>query len=93
MYLEFGVRRVLCRRGRNETITDVTRELHLEWDSVKTLDQPCMRAQLARADLGGTTGIEDVARREQAIAHHLVEGLTNKIRVIQRRAYGLRDEE
>ena len=40
-------------------------------------------------------GIAAVAycRTENKVALGFVEGLNNKIRVIQRRAYGLRDEE
>jgi hypothetical protein len=34
-----------------------------------------------------------VARPENKVALGFVEGLNNKIRVIQRRSYGLRDEE
>ena len=38
-------------------------------------------------------GIAAYCRRENKIALGFVEGLNNRIRVIQRRAYGLRDEE
>jgi Transposase len=38
-------------------------------------------------------GIAAYCRPENKIALGFVEGLNNKIRVIQRRAYGLRDEE
>ena len=94
IYLEFEVRRVLCRscqavkrerleflsdnpfytkrfafyvgrRCRNETIKDVARELHLDWDSVKTLDMQYMRAQLARAGAPGpkAIGIDEISIR------------------------------
>jgi hypothetical protein len=43
-----------------------------------------------RAPLGGDRRL--LPAREQGRAR-FVEGLNNKIRVIQRRAYGLRDEE
>ena len=36
---------------------------------------------------------QPVTFREMRISLGFVEGLNNKIRVIQRRAYGLRDEE
>jgi len=38
-------------------------------------------------------GIAAYCRPENKVALGFVEGLNNKIRVIQRRAYGLRDEE
>ena len=38
-------------------------------------------------------GIAAHCRSEKKVFFGLVEGLNNKIRVIQRRAYGLRDEE
>jgi transposase len=39
------------------------------------------------------TGIAAYCRPEHKVALGFVEGLHNKIRVLQRRAYGLRDEE
>jgi len=38
-------------------------------------------------------GIAAYCRPENKVSLGFVEGLNNKIRVIQRRAYGLRDEE
>lgn len=38
-------------------------------------------------------GIAVYSRPENKVSLGFVEGLNNKIRVIQRRAYGLRDEE
>ena len=38
-------------------------------------------------------GIAAYCRQENKVALGFVEGLNNKIRVLQRRAYGLRDEE
>ncbi|TAM58503.1 MAG: hypothetical protein EPN49_12450 [Rhodanobacter sp.] len=38
-------------------------------------------------------GIAAYCRPENEVSLGFVEGLNNKIRVIQRRAYGLRDEE
>jgi transposase len=38
-------------------------------------------------------GIAAYSRPENKVSLGFVEGLNNKIRVIQRRAYGLRDEE
>jgi transposase len=37
------------RRCRNETIAAVAKALHLDWDSVKALDEQYMKAQLAKA--------------------------------------------
>lgn len=95
IYLEFEIRRVLCRscqavkrerleflsdnpfytkrfayyvgrRCRNETIKDVARELHLDWDSVKALDMQYMRAQLARAGTPSpkAIGIDEISIRK-----------------------------
>src|SRR4030043_356621 len=36
------------RRCRQATIKDIAEELHLDWDTVKTLEQQDMRAQLAQ---------------------------------------------
>jgi transposase len=54
------------RRCRNETIKDVARELHLDWDSVKTLEMQYMRAQLARAGAPGpkAIGIDEISIRK-----------------------------
>jgi transposase len=54
------------RRCRNETIKDIARELHLDWDSVKTLDMQYMRAQLARAGVPGpkAIGIDEISIRK-----------------------------
>jgi transposase len=38
-------------------------------------------------------GIAAYCQREQKVSLGFVEGLDNEVRVIQRRAYGLRDEE
>src|SRR5262249_54644048 len=38
-------------------------------------------------------GIEAYCRADNKVALGFVEGLNNKIRVLQRRAYGIRDEE
>jgi len=38
-------------------------------------------------------GIASYSRPENKVSLDLVEGLNNKIRVLQRRAYGYRDEE
>jgi transposase len=49
--------------------------------------------QFARMIEAHWEGIEAYCHEENKVALGFVEGLNNKIRVIQRRAYGLRDEE
>ena len=55
------------RRCRGETIKDVAKELHLDWDSVKALDKQYMRAQLARAGTPGpkAIGIDEISIRKR----------------------------
>ena len=54
------------RRCRTETIKDLARELALDWDTVKELDQQYMRAQLARAGTPGpkVIGIDELSIRK-----------------------------
>ncbi len=51
------------RRCRSASIKDVAEELHLDWDSVKELDQQYMRAQLAKAGTPGpkAIGIDEIS--------------------------------
>ena len=51
------------RRCRSATIKDVAEELHLDWDSVKELDKPYMRAQLAKVGTPGpkAIGIDEIS--------------------------------
>ena len=51
------------RRCRNESIAAVAKELHLDWDSVKTLEKQYMKAQLAKAGTPGPThiGIDEIS--------------------------------
>lgn len=42
---------------------------------------------------GNWEGIAAFRKEENKVAPGFVEGVNNKVRVIQRRAYGLRDEE
>jgi transposase len=55
------------RRCRSATISDVAKELHLDWDSVKALDKQYMRAQLARAGTPGPRriGIDEISIRKR----------------------------
>lgn len=55
------------RRCRNETISAVAKELHLDWDSVKTLDKQYMKAQLAKAGTPGPKriGIDEISIKKR----------------------------
>ena len=54
------------RRCRSTTIKDLAEELHLDWDSVKTLEMQYMRAQLAKAGTPGpkAIGIDEISIRK-----------------------------
>jgi transposase len=54
------------RRCRQSTIKDIAEELHLDWDSVKTLEKQYMRAQLAKAGRPGpkAIGIDEISIRK-----------------------------
>ena len=54
------------RRCRSTTIKDLADELHLDWDSVKTLEMQYMRAQLAKAGTPGpkAIGIDEISIRK-----------------------------
>jgi transposase len=54
------------RRCRQSTIRDIAQELHLDWDTVKTLEKQYMRAQLAKAGNPGpkAIGIDEVSIRK-----------------------------
>jgi transposase len=69
------------RQCRNATIKEVAKEHKPHWHTVKELEKQYMRRQL------------EVAGPPMPRAIGIDEGCNNKIRVIQRRAYGLRDEE
>jgi transposase len=55
------------RRCRTSTISDVAKELHLDWDSVKTLDKQYMKAQLAKAGTPGPKriGIDEISIKKR----------------------------
>lgn len=55
------------RRGRTSTISDVAKELHLDWDSVKALDKQYMKAQLAKAGTPGPKriGIDEISIKKR----------------------------
>jgi transposase len=54
------------RRCRTATIKDLAEELHLDWDTVKTLEKQYMRAQLAKAGTPGpqVIGIDEISIRK-----------------------------
>ena len=54
------------RRCRSSTIQDIAKELHLDWDTVKTLEKQYMRAQLAKAGTPGpkAIGIDEISIRK-----------------------------
>ena len=54
------------RRCRSATITDIAKELHLEWHTVKELEQQFMREQLRRAGTPGpkVIGVDEVSIRK-----------------------------
>ena len=54
------------RRCAQASIRDVARELHLDWDTIKTLEMQYMRAQIARAGTPGpkAIGIDEISIRK-----------------------------
>ena len=54
------------RRCRSTTIKDLAKELHLDWDTVKSLEEQTMRAQLTRAGTPGpkAIGIDEISIRK-----------------------------
>ena len=59
------------RRCRSTTIKDLAKELHLDWDTVKSLEKQYMQAQLTKAGTPGpkAIGIDEISiRKGQTIA-------------------------
>jgi transposase len=54
------------RRCRSATIKDIAQELHLDWETIKTLEMQYMRAQLARVGTPGpkAIGIDEISIRK-----------------------------
>jgi transposase len=54
------------RRCRSATIKDIAQELHLDWETIKTLEMQYMRAQLARVGAPGpkAIGIDEISIRK-----------------------------
>jgi transposase len=68
------------RRCRTATLTDVARELHLDWKTVKELDKQYMQEQLRRAGTPGPKciGIDEIAIRKGQTYRIVVSDLTRR---------------
>ena len=65
------------RRCRSATIKDIAEELHLDWDTVKELEQQYMRAQLARVGTAApkVIGIDELSIRKRHVYRIVVSDL------------------
>jgi len=72
--------RYVGRRCRNSTVTDIARELHLDWHSVKELDKQYMAAQLARAGTPApkAIGIDEISIKKGHTYRIVVSDLIRK---------------
>lgn len=68
------------RRCRSSTISDVAKELYLDWDSVKTLDKQYMKAQLAKAGTPGPKriGIDEISIKKRHTYRIVVSDLDRR---------------
>ena len=68
------------RRCRQASIRDVAKELKLDWDTVKTLEMQCMRAQIERAGTPGPAviGIDEISIRKGHNYRIVVSDLVRK---------------
>lgn len=68
------------RRCRATTIKELAKELHLDWDTVKTLDKQYMKAQLAKAGTPGpkAIGIDEISIRKGHIYRIVVSDLLRR---------------
>ena len=68
------------RRCRQSTIKDVAKELHLHWETVKTLEMQYMRAQLARVGTPApkAIGIDEISIRKGHIYRIVVSDLIRR---------------
>jgi len=68
------------RRCRQATIKDIAQELNLDWDTVKTLENQYMRAQLAKAGTPGpkAIGIDEISIRKGHTYRIVVSDLIRK---------------
>ena len=101
IYLEIEIRRIDCKRcgkvkqEKLDWLADnpfyrrffENWRASLKWQRLKPYDK------FAEMIDRHWNGIAAYCRPENKVSLGFVEGLNNKIRVIQRRAYGLRDEE
>ena len=67
-------------RCRQEAISALAKELHLDWDTVKTLDKQYMRAQLTKAGTPGpkAIGIDEISIRKGHTYRIVVSDLHRK---------------
>lgn len=65
------------RRCRTSTVTDIARELHLDWHTVKALDKHYMAAQLERAGTPAPTaiGLDEISIRKGHLYRIVVSDL------------------
>ena len=82
------------RRCRAATIKEVAKELHLDWDTVKTLEKQYMRAQLAKAGTPGpkAIGIDEISIRKGHTYRIVVSDLIRAAPDLVRRRGPLRGE-
>ncbi len=68
------------RRCRQSTIKDVAKELHLHWETIKTLEMQYMRAQLARVGTPApkAIGIDEISIRKGHIYRIVVSDLIRR---------------
>ena len=66
------------RRCRTSTVTDIARELHLDWHTVKALDKHYMAAQLERAGTPAPTaiGLDEISIRKGHLYRIVVSDLS-----------------
>ena len=93
LYLDFEVRRVECRSCGKVKREGWARRFFENWRASLQWQRLKPYEKFAEMIDRHWDGIASYCKPENKVALGFVEGLNNKIRVIQRRAYGLRDEE
>ena len=68
------------RRCRSATVKDIAEELHLDWETVKELDQQYMRAQLVRMPVRApqVIGIDEISIRKGQVYRIVVSDLIRR---------------
>ncbi len=68
------------RRCRDSSLSDIAKELHLDWKTVKTLEMQYLREQLRRAGAPGpkVIGIDEISLRKGHIYRIVVSDLERK---------------